>query len=290
MSLKLLVLPTIERIDEIVQGISKDISLTKGNLQKIEFAFKNNKVKLSYRGFDLKDFSLVWLSSFWNSRDIGYAIRIYLDHFNVKHSFVEKSTSKVTDQVNFGLNNILTPNTYFVNTKDISEYIERIEDVCGYPLIIKDTKGSRGKYSAYIKNRKELISKFRELPKHRKYIFQEYIPNEYDWGVLVANGEVVSAEKSYPKDGEFRNNASNGAREVFVNIEEIPDQIKDIAIRASEVLGLSWARSDIIVDKDTNIPYLLEVNRCPGITSGSTEVKGAQQFLNYYLGSTNDQV
>ena len=288
MSLDLLVLPTTERINEILHGISTDISLTKGNMQKVEFIFKDTEVKISHKGRDLKDFSLVWLSSFWNSRDIGYAIKIYLDHFNVKHTFVEKSTSKVTDHINFALNNILTPNTFFVNTKDIGEYIERIEDVCGYPLIIKNTKGSKGKYSAYIKDREELISKFKELPKHKKYIFQEYILNEYDWGVLVANGEVVSAEKSYPKNGEFRNNASNGAKEVFIDLKDIPDEIKDMAIKATKILGLSWARSDIIIDKETGIPYLLEVNRCPGITSGSTEITGARKFLNSYLYSTND--
>jgi len=287
-SLELLVLPTIERIDEIVQGISKDISLTKGNLQKIEFIFKNNEVKLSHKGLDLKGFSLIWLSSFWNSRDIGYAVKLYLDHFNVKHTFVEKSTSKITDQVKFCLNNILIPDTFFVSTKDISKYIERIENICEYPLVIKETKGSRGKYSAYIRNRKELISKFKELPKHKKYIFQKHIPNDYDWGVLIANGKIVSAEKSYHKDGEFRNNASNGAKEVFIDLDDVPDQIKEIATKATNILGLSWARSDIIIDKDTNIPYLLEVNRCPGITSNTNEVRGAQQFLNYYLGSIND--
>jgi len=61
-----------------------------------------------------------------------------------------------------------------------------------------------------------------------------------------------------------------------------------MAIKATKILGLSWARSDIIIDKETGIPYLLEVNRCPGITSGSTEITGARKFLNSYLYSTND--
>jgi len=70
---------------------------------------------------------------------------------------------------------------------------------------------------------------------------------------------------------------------VFVETKDIPRPIQDIAIKASEILGLSWSRSDIIVDKNTDIPYLLEVNRCPGITSGTSEVFGAQQFLKSYF-------
>jgi hypothetical protein len=37
---------------------------------------------------------------------------------------------------------------------------------------------------------------------------------------------------------------------------------------------------DIIVDKNTKEPYLLEVNRFPGITSKTTEVDGGYKFLS----------
>jgi len=279
----LLILPSVKNMDQVVKGISSDISFTKGSFSRVEFRVKDNKIQLLHKGIDLKDFSSVWLSSFWRSRDLAYAAKLYLDHFGASHTYVEKSTSKITDQVQFVLNNILVPNTFFVDTHDIADYAKKIEEVCGYPLIIKDIRGSGGRYSAYIKNRQELLVKFSKLSKHRKYLFQKFIPNEYDWGILVVNGRVVSAEKSYPKHNEFRNNACNGAKEVFMETKDVPKPIQDIAIKASKILGLSWSRSDIIVDKNTNIPYLLEVNRCPGITSGTSEVSGAQQFLRSHL-------
>lgn len=281
----ILILPTIENIDEIVKGLPNPIDFTKGSFKRVEFGFKDKKVQFLHKGVDLKDFSSVWLSASWGSRDLAYAVKLYLDHFEVPHTYVEKCTSKITDQVKFALNSISSPDTFFVNTQNIADYIEKIEEVCSYPLIIKDTKGSRGKHSVYIKNRKELLAKLPKLPKHRKYLFQKFIPNEYDWGVLIANGKVVSGEKSYPKDNEFRNNTCNGAKEVFVETKDIPKPIQKMAIKASKVLGLSWSRPDIIVDKNTNIPYMLEVNRFPGITSGTTEVSGAQQFLESHLNS-----
>jgi len=275
----LLVLPSIENIDEIVKGYDSPINLTKAGYSKLEFRFIDNNVQLLYKGVDIAKFSYVWLSSFWGTRDLAYSVHLYLENSNVPHSYVEQATSKVTDQLKFAQNGIITPNTYYVGRHNITKYVEEIEEVCGYPLIIKDIKGSRGKYSAFCGNRIELLKTISEFPNHRKYMFQEFIPNEYDWGVLVANGVVVSAEKSYHSDGEFRNNVCNGSTEVFVDINEVPEHIKNIAIQSSELLELKWSRADIVIDKISGLPYLLEVNRFPGITSGTTEVAGAQSFL-----------
>ena len=281
----LLVLPSVGSIEEIVKDIPKNINLTKGRYNNLAFNFKSNEVQLLHRGKDIKQFSTVWLSSIWGSRDLAYGVNLYLDHFNTPHTFVEKTVSKITDQVTFILGGIETPDTFFIDRPDITNHVDIIEETCGYPMIIKDTKGSRGKHSICVKNRKKLLEEYPKLPKHRKYLIQRFIPNEYDWGVIVANGKVVSGEKSYPTKGEFRNNTCNGAKEIFAKTKNIPKPIQEVAIKASEALGLSWSRADIVVDKNTNIPYILEVNRYPGITSGTTEVSGAQQFLKSHLNS-----
>ncbi|HUN03982.1 MAG TPA: hypothetical protein PLS00_14080 [Niabella sp.] len=281
---KLLILPSVKGVDEIVRGISTPVEFTKGDFNKVKFRFRDNGVEILHAGVDLKEFSFVWLSSFWESRDLAYAIKLYLDFHKVRHTYVEKSTSKITDQVEFSLNSISSPNTVFIDSAKLEDYVEKIEETCGYPLIVKDTKGSQGKFSAFVENREQLMDQHKNLPAHRKYFFQQFIANEYDWGVLIANGEIVSAEKSFPSKDEFRNNACNGAKEVFVDVSEIPQRVKDIALEAARALKLSWSRVDIIVDKVTNIPYIMEINRSPGVTSGTTEIAGAQMFINAQLG------
>jgi len=240
-------------------------------------------VSATVNGKDIKEFSFVWLSSYWASRNLIYAIRLYLDHYRVAHTFAEKSTSKLTDLLKFAFNDICVPDTFYSDKTDISEVTLELEQACNYPMIMKDLKGSRGKYSELINNREELFAKTANLPKNKKFFFQKFIPNEYDWGVLVANGEVVSGEMSYRNAGEFRNHRLHGATEIFVDVDQIPDNVKKMAIKASKALGLSWSRSDILIDKNTNKAYLLEVNRAPGITSGSAEIEGAQSFLNTQL-------
>ncbi|MCK9368401.1 hypothetical protein M0R04_00265 [Candidatus Dojkabacteria bacterium] len=277
--IELLVLPSIQNIEEIIKGIP--IVLTKANYSSLEFRFKDNAVSILHKGRDIKSFSLVWLSSSWYSRDLATTVKLYLDNYNVPNTFVEQSTSKITDNMNFVLNGIPCPNTYYMKKSKIMRHLEDIEAVCGYPMIMKDSKGHHGKNSAYISTREELIEKISNQKPRKRYIFQKYIANDYDWGVLVANNKVVSAERSYHKDGEFRNNV--GATEVFSNICDVPEDIKEIALKGSKILGLSWSRSDIVVDKKTSLPYLLEVNRFPGITTDSSEVTGACEFITKHI-------
>jgi glutathione synthase/RimK-type ligase-like ATP-grasp enzyme len=161
----------------------------------------------------------------------------------------------------------------------VDTFIDDLESTFAYPIIIKDIKGYRGKNSHLVESRDQLKSVVRELDCGVKVMYQEYIPNDYDWGVLVSNGEVVASEKSYPAKGEFRNNACNGATEVFVDVKTCPEHIRQIALKASRLLNLEWSRSDIVVDKNTGEAKLLEVNRYPGITRGTDEVKAVINFL-----------
>lgn len=275
----ILILPAIENLTEIVSGLKLPLRITKGRYSNLEFIIKDNYCQLLQGGVDLKSFEYAWISSFWATRDLAYAVGLYLDYYHIAHTFIEQSSSKITDQVIFALNNLNVPNSFYIERIDIEKYITNIENTCGYPVIIKDVKGARGKNSALCNNRKELISKLALLPKHNRYQFQSYIANDYDWGVLIGNGKVLSAEKSYHCTDEFRNHHCNGAEEIFVPISEVPDNVKELALSGAKELNLTWARADILIAKDTNKAYLLEVNRMPGITLGSTEVTGARQYL-----------
>jgi len=276
---KLLVLPSVKNMQQVINRFSFPIELTKGTLKNIKIVFKKNKILVTHNDIDLKNFSLVWLSSSWTSRDLAYAVQLYLDEKNVPSTFVEKGTSKLTDHMIFSLNNISTPDTLFVDISILSKSLAQIKSIIGYPLIVKDIRGSRGTNSMKINSQKELLSKMELFPKHRKYILQQYIPNDYDWGIMVANGVVVSGEKSYHQEGEFLNHALHGATEVFIDKSKIPQKIKDIAVKASKKLGLIWSRADIIINKNNGKPYLMEVNRLPGITDKTSEVDGAYKFL-----------
>ncbi len=283
----MLSLPTVENTSQIIKKFPFPIELTKGKYRDIEIIFHNSAIDVIHRGVSIKDFSFIWLSSGWNKRDIAYAISLYLRSTKTPHSYAEKNSSKVTDCMVFAINNLPMPDTLFVSRENIEKRIPLLKEVCGFPLIIKDIRGCQGKHSAYATNEAELLEKIKKLPKSKNFLFQRFIANEYDWGIMIANGKVVAGEKSYPVEGEFRNNTCNGAAEYFIPLSEIPEEIKAMAVKASGLLGLSWSRADIIIDKVTKKPYLLEVNRFPGITSESVEVTGAYTFLASHISPQN---
>lgn len=279
----LLSLPALKSTQQVVKKFPFPIDFTEGKYRDLKFIFHNSDISVIHDEMDIRNFSFVWLSSGWNQRDSAYALRLYFEFTKTPHSYVEKSPSKVTDCMAFALNDIPMPDTVFVSRASVKKDMSLIKKTCGFPLIIKDTKGCQGKYSEYVSDESDLLEKMAGLPKSRKFLFQRFIPNDYDWGVMVANGVVVSGEKSYPSNGEFRNNTCNGAKECFVEVGDIPEEIKEMAIKASGILGLSWSRTDIIIDKNTGLPYILEVNRYPGITSKSDEASGAYAFLASHI-------
>jgi hypothetical protein len=279
----MLSLPTVKNTSQIIKKFPFSIELTKGTYRDIEIIFCDSMIKIIHRGVDIKDFSFIWLSSGWNKRDIAYAISLYLQSFKTPHSYAEKNSSKVTDNIVFAINKLPLPDSVFISRTSVEKNIPLLKETCGFPIIIKDIRGCQGKHSAYVADEVDLLKKMKGLPKNKNFIFQRFIANDYDWGVMIANGVVVAGEKSYPCNGEFRNNACNGAQECFVAVKDIPEEIKKIAIKASGLLGLSWSRADIIIDKTNGRPYLLEVNRFPGITSKSNEVTGAYTFLASHI-------
>ncbi len=275
-----LVLPAIDNIKEIGEKLGGKAILHSGYLSDIEITMINGEISVYHKGENIKRYDFVWLTSFWPQYDISYALSLCLEELGVEHTEMEVSVSKLVDFVKFTRSKLPLPRTYFCCSKNITQQkLGLIENTCGYPLIVKDTKGSHGENLFLVKDCNELKTAIEKFPKNRDFMLQQFIPNEYDWGVLVAFGKVVSAEKSFPAKGEFRNNRRWGANEVFVKTTDVPDEIARIAIKANEILGLDWARSDIVVDKYTNKAYILETNRFPGTTKGTSEVDAAVEFL-----------
>lgn len=280
---KILIIPAVGTLCEVIKKYKNKYDFVFGSYRNLEIHFEQTGITILHKGVNIKEYDKVWISSMWETRDIAYTLNLYLEANNIPHTYTESTCSKITDQMKLAIAGLKTPNTWYSTKKNISCYVGSIEKVCKYPMVIKDTFGSRGKYASYISNVYDLVATRISLPENKRYMVQEFIPNDYEWGVLVVNGTIVSAEKSYPKVGEHRNNACNGAKEVFVPVSKIPKEIQELVIKSAKVLNLNWCRVDILEDKNTGTSYILEVNRYPGITSKSNEVKGAEKFLSEFL-------
>lgn len=136
-----------------------------------------------------------------------------------------------------------------------------------FPIIVKGSGGDRGTRVFKADNLEELEKMVRDLRKTeteegKRYMLQEYIPNDGDYRVLVLGKKVLGVMKrsSQSKD-EFRNNYSAGGR---VEVADLPEEIKQLAVRAAEVCGLAVAGVDVAFrDFDKSKPVIWEVNKGP---------------------------
>jgi RimK family alpha-L-glutamate ligase len=136
-----------------------------------------------------------------------------------------------------------------------------------FPVIVKGSGGDRGTRVFKANNLEELEKLVRSLRKSeteegKRYMLQEYIENDGDYRVLVLGKKVLGVMKrSSQNKEEFRNNYSAGGT---VEIADLPEEIKQMAVKAAEVCGLWVAGVDVAFrDFDMRKPVVWEVNKGP---------------------------
>jgi RimK family alpha-L-glutamate ligase len=159
-----------------------------------------------------------------------------------------------------------------------------------FPVILKGSSGDRGTNVFKIDNIKQLEKKVRELRKleiegGKRYMLQEFIPNNGDLRILVLGDKVLGAMKrtSQNFEKEFRNNFSVGGK---VEVVEIPESIKKLAIKAAKVCGLLVAGVDVVYrDDDVNKPVIWEVNKGPQFWGfmEATGIDVPKEIINFLI-------
>jgi len=139
--------------------------------------------------------------------------------------------------------------------------------IFSFPVIIKGSGGDRGTRVFKADNIDELENLVKELRKSeteegKRYMLQEYIPNDGDYRVLVLGKKVLGVMKRSSQDkAEFRNNYSAGGA---VEVANLPQEVLDLAVKAADVCGLWVAGVDVAFrNNDINKPVIWEVNKGP---------------------------
>lgn len=174
---------------------------------------------------------------------------------------------------------IRIPKTYF--SFDLY-YAERVvRENLGYPFILKVLEGTQGK-GVYLVNDQDSAQDLfsQHLKKNQKVILQEFI-SEFqgkDIRIIVIGNEVVTSMMRIAKPGDFRSNIHQGGRGEIVPLSE---QEKEMAIKATKVLGLQMAGVDIL--RSSSGPMIIEVNSSPGIEGieGVSKVKIAEKLIEH---------
>ena len=262
-----------------------DITLDTASIKDIIFEVVDGEISLNIKDKDITQYCYIWIQSGWKTTHMAYLLHLYLKSKDIPHNRVGRNSTKLSDIFTLAYKGISIPNTFFHNGSKINEKnINKIEKICKLPCIYKVAQGSLGSNVHMIKRKCEIEQTIFDNKKYNKYIFQEYIPNDFDYRVVIADGRPTSVSKRTRTTDNYRNNVALGADEDFIDIKDVPNDVLDIAIRASKALKLNWTGVDVVTHKDTGMNYVLEVNRRPGLTEKSTEIRAAYKYIKGLVG------
>lgn len=249
-----------EKFEEIYSWIIEAAEKEGINLRKITNDQLDSIIPANASDINWKtrpDFVLFW------DKDVKLARLLEREGFRVFNSAdgIEACDDKALTFIYLKNKNIKMPKTFIAPMTFDKEYkdytfVLQVEGSIGYPMIIKENKGSFGEQVYLVNNYYEAVERIKKIG-HNEFIMQEYIESSKgrDVRLHVVGDEVVTAMERV-NDEDFRANITNGGK--MKQYEPTTEQ-KDMAISVCKELELDFAGVDIMFGKQGE-PILCEVN------------------------------
>ena len=250
----------------------------------------NKSFSPSLRGKSMDEYDVIVMWSLGKRRWEWYAASYYLNKKNktviVNNKVIDPDYKLyLTPAINYlkQMNEkLLFPKSAVISS---SKSIDSVIEGFNFPLIIKSSAGRQGRGVFLVDSKDELVNKVKELEKIvPSFIIREFIPNDGDVRVFTVGYKAIGAMKRTPtKKGEFRSNISVGGKGEKFDLGMYPE-VQDIAEKISNFTRTEIAGVDIMLHKETDDPYILEVN--PGPQFGGFEkytgVNAAKEIIKYF--------
>ena len=167
-------------------------------------------------------------------------------------------------------NHIPIPETIFSltnNKKTLTDCVEKL----GLPIIIKAAGGSHGVGVMKVDSLSSLfsIADYLLASGNAQFILRKFIDTTKSARLIVLGNEVIDSIEYIAPIGDFR---SNEGAVPHVEPKQFPTELKMVAVKAVQTLGIEFGGVDILID-DSGKFYVTEVNfpcffaRCQMITS-----------------------
>lgn len=176
---------------------------------------------------------------------------------------------------------IVAPKTYPNAPLQNERYLDYIIETLGFPMIVKEGRGSFGMHVYLIQTCDELLEKVATLG-GVDFIFQKYVASSHgrDIRVNIIGDDIVAAMQR-TSDCDFRANITNGGTASTV---ALTDAQKNIALRAAQAVGATFAGVDLLFDENEQ-PLVCEVNAAAHIRNiyNVTGINVADAMIDYIL-------
>jgi len=228
-------------------------------------SIEKGKPNLHYKNEKLNDFDAIIPRigasfTFFGSAVVRQFEMMKVFSVNPSQAIVRSRDKLRTHQILSG-RGVDMPSTGFARSPDVVGDV--IKKVGGYPVILKLLEGTHGKGVVLVETKKQAestLDAFYSLKTH--ILIQEFIAEAKgtDIRAFVVDNKVVGAMKRYAAEGDFRSNLHKGG---YAKIIKLSKTQRDLAIKASQTLGLHVAGVDMI--ESSRGILVLEVNSSPGL-------------------------
>lgn len=255
-----------------------------GNFQSMEFFITKGDTRIFCEKKLISDFDSVYIKRAGKYQAIATLIARYLQKRDIPfvdtHHAFGSINGKLAQMFVLAESGLPIPKTYFSPSYN-KEKLLNAEEFLGLPIVAKKILSRQGKGVFLVRTREELFSLLDHADRE-KLILQEFIPNQSDFRIFITGNIVGALEERTRKDTEdFRNNASLGGTEVYSDPKHISPPLRELALKAAEVLHIEVAGVDIVISSKDKKMYLFEVNRSPGFTPEDPQSTEIVSLFNY---------
>lgn len=243
--------------------------------------------KLRNRHF--KDYDLIY---FWALGARRWEWYLAAEYLNKKEKTIIVNKNTIDPSFNYSTTPILSyllqvenklpfpKSTLIFSPNSVDNVITNYE----FPVIVKASVSHQGKGVFKAGNKAELIRILKDNKElSHAFIIREFIENDGDIRVFTVGYRAIGAMKRIPPKGDFRSNISVGGKGEIFELEKYP-KVKELAEKAAEVTKTEIAGVDVILDKNSGDPYILEVNPGPQFTGLEkyTQTNAALEIVKYF--------
>lgn len=258
-----------------------------GSLKDLHIYFEDGSMRIveSTTCMDLCEFDLVYFELFHKAQQQALAAAKYLERHNIEYFTPEVSRftplSKLGQQALLADQRLPLPDGITTSARQFKKLFKKNAPLA-FPFVLKSIQAFGGNNNFLVNSYDELVA---ILDEHTKdtFITQPFIPNDFDYRVLILGGEIkLVIKRSRQDDTTHLNNTSQDADAEFFSAEVLTDEQKVDAIRAAKLVGRDqFCGLDLLINKDTGEHVVLEVNEAPAIQLGAAPERKMLAMLEF---------
>lgn len=285
---KILVLVSNEGINKkLVDFLKEDLKTTSEisyhTFSEITVLLSHDKFDIFVAGKNLTDFDLVYFRRTGRKyMFLGSIMAFFLDNHKIKYIDAVFGSGGPSGNKLYVLTKLalaklpIVPSVYFEKKEHI------VNKSLTYPLIAKKLTSHYSKGIYLIKSPDDIKS----LAESTGYIFQNLVDIQNEYRFLVLGDSVKVVYKFKRARSNFIDETDYESKDIFWDLDSIPKDMKDLAVKAAKVLELNIAGVDLAVDTKGKT-WIIEVNRGPGFNQDdklSPELPEISKYFKKLLG------